>query len=152
MKKLLLLAVLAAAAWFGYTKWFAGREAVGVYEKFAHAWTRGDRDAALRYGEKAAVDDAIERQNLRGMRSGTIMEAFHGERYEIESRTVQPDGGVRLEVRQTILFDPPGATTGIGGAMWTTIHHSATLHRTPAGWKVIAFEAKYLDMGETRRR
>ncbi|HKF44250.1 MAG TPA: hypothetical protein VKG01_14200 [Thermoanaerobaculia bacterium] len=152
MKKLLLLAVLAAAAWFGYTKWFADREAIQAYEKFAHAWSRGDTDEAARHGEKQVAENAIQSQNLRGMRSGSIMEAFHGERYEIESKTAQPDGGVRLEVKQTILFDPPGATTGIGGAMWTTIHHSATLHRTPEGWKVTAFEAKYLDMGETRRR
>ena len=152
MKKLLLLAVLAAAAWFGYDKWFAGREVIQVYEKFAHAWTRGDTQSALQYGEKDAVEDAIQKQNLRGMRSGSIMEAFHGESYEIESRTTQPDGSVQLEVKQTIRFDPPGATTGVGGAMWTTIHHSANLRRSPQGWKVSAFKAQYLDMGETRRR
>ena len=152
MKKVVFLAVLAGAAWFGYTKWFADREAVGAYEKFAHAWTRGNEPEALRYAGKDVVDDAIQNQNLRGMRSGSIMEAFHGERYQIESKTVEPGGDVRLEVKQTILFDPPGATTGIGGAMWTTIHHSATLRRSPDGWKVAAFKATYLDMGETRRR
>jgi hypothetical protein len=151
MKKLLLVAVLAAAGWYGY-KWFADREAFQAYEKFAHAWTRGNRDEAARYSDADVAENAIARQNLRGMRSGTIMEAFHGERYEVESRTVLPGGDVQLEVKQTILFDPPGATTGIGGAMWTTIHHSAKLHRTPEGWKVSAFDAKYLDMGENRRR
>lgn len=151
MKKLLLVAALAAAGWYGY-RWFADRAAFQAYEKFAHAWTRGNKDEAIRHSDKAVAENALERQNLRGLRSGSIMEAFRGERYEVESRNVLPDGDVQLEVRQTISFDPPGATTGIGGAMWTTIHHSAKLHRTPEGWKVAAFEAKYLDMGETRRR
>jgi hypothetical protein len=151
MKKLILVAVLAAAGWYGY-KWFADRESLKTYERFAHAWTRGDTDEAARHGDRSVAENAIQNQNLRGMRSGSIMDAFHGERYEVESRKVLPDGDVQLEVKQTIYFDPPGATTGIGGAMWTTIHHSAKLHRTPEGWKVTAFEAKFLDMGETRRR
>jgi len=151
MKKLLLVAVLAAAGWYGY-KWFADREAVKAYEKFAHAWTRGYKDEAIRVSDKSVAEKAIDNQNIRGMRSGSIMEAFHGERYEVESRHVLPDGDVQLEVKQTVYFDPPGATTGIGGAMWTTIHHSAKLHRTPEGWRVASFDAKYLDMGETRRR
>ena len=151
MKKLFLAAVLAAAGWYGY-RWFADRQAFQAYEKFAHGWTRGDKDEAIRHSDKTVAENALERQNLRGMRSGSIMEAFRGERYEVESRRVLPEGDVQLEVNQTIYFDPPGATTGIGGAMWTTIHHSARLHRTPEGWKVAAFDAKYLDMGETRRR
>jgi hypothetical protein len=61
-----------------------------------------------------------------------------------------PDGDVQLEVKQTVSSILP-ATTGIG-ERWTTIHHSAKLHRIPEGWKVAAFDAKYLDMGENRRR
>ena len=57
----------------------------------------------------------------------------------------------KLLCPQTIRFDPSGALTGIGGAMFTHIHHSATLRRTAQGWKVVAFDAKYLDMGEIRR-
>jgi hypothetical protein len=151
MKKLFLVAALAAAAWLGY-RWLVERRAVAIYEAFAHAWARGDKAEASRHGEEAVAEKAIDRQSLSGMRSGAIIEAFHGEIYAIESKTALPDGDLQLEAKQTILFDPPGATTGIGGAMWTTIHHSATLHRGAEGWKGAAFDARFLDMGETRRR
>jgi hypothetical protein len=151
MKKLIFVVALAVAAWFGY-RWFVERRAVAAYKAFAHAWTRGDKAEAVKHGNEAVAEKAIDRQNLRGMPSGAIMEALHGEIYTIESKTSLPDGDLQLEVKQTILFDPPGATTGIGGAMWTNIHHSATLHRGADGWKVAAFDARFLDMGETRRR
>ena len=41
MKKLILVAALAAAAWFGY-RWFVQLRAIATYRAFAHAWTRGD--------------------------------------------------------------------------------------------------------------
>ena len=56
------------------------------------------------------------------------------------------------EATQTILFDPPGITTALGGAMYTHVHHSATLRHSSGGWKVIAFEPKVIDIGEVRRR
>ena len=150
MKKLLVVLVLAGAALLGL-RWFNGWRAVTAYERFAGAWMRGNRAEAAKHGEKEAVRHALEEQPLREMPSGTIIDAFHGTLYDIESKTRSPDGDLRLEVKQTILFDPPGAFTGIGGAMFTHIHHSATLRKTPDGWKVVAFEAKYLDMGEVKR-
>ena len=151
MKKLVLAVVLAGGLLAGY-RWFADWRAVSVYEKFATAWTRGENEEAAQYGEPGAVKDALDRQALRGLPSGAIMEAFRGERYAIESKTRLPGGDLRIEARQTIFFDPPGATTGIGGAMYTHIHHSVTLRDNGAGWKVVAFKAAYVDMGETRRR
>ena len=149
VKKVLWVLVLAAAVLLG-VRWFSGWRAVTVYERFAGAWMRGNKAEAMKYGEADALR-ALDKQQLRGMPSGTIIEAFHGTLYDIESKTRSPEGDLRLEVKQTILFDPPGATTGIGGAMFTHIHHSATLRRTAEGWKVVAFDAKYLDMGEVRR-
>jgi hypothetical protein len=147
MKRLLWVFVLGAALVFG-VRWYSGWRAVSAYERFANAWTRGNNTEAMKYGETEAVNKALA---LRSMPSGSIIDAFHGTLYDIESKTRSPDGDLRLEVKQTILFDPPGATTGIGGAMFTHIHHSATLRKTADGWKVVAFEAKYLDMGEVRR-
>jgi hypothetical protein len=80
------------------------------------------------------------------------MEAFRGKRYVYESETRTESGDVELQVHQTIFFDPPGITSAIGGAMYTGIRHTATLRNTADGWKVVAFEPKYLDMGPTRRR
>jgi hypothetical protein len=151
MKKLLGIIVLAGAALLGY-RWFVGWRAVNAYEKFADAWTHDDRVAALEHAGADMVDAALGGHPLTGMPSGSILEAFRGTSYEIETKTRLPGGNLRLEVRQTIFFDPPGATTAIGGAMATHIHHSATLRKTAEGWKVVAFEPKYLDMGTLRRR
>lgn len=150
--KKLVLAVLVAGGLFAGYRWYTQWCAVSVYEKFATAWTHGEKEEAAQYGEPEAVKDAFERQALRGMRSGSIMEAFRGERYAIESKTRLPGGELRIEARQTIFFDPSGATTGIGGAMYTHIHHAVTLRGSGTRWKVTAFEASYVDMGETRRR
>ncbi len=150
MKKLLGLLLLAGAAFLGY-RWFAGRGAYESYEKFAEAWVHGDRVAAAKWGDADTVRYAFERKAIRGTRSGSLIEAFRGTRYDVESRTSSPEGDVLLEVRQTILFDPPGVTTGIGGAMVTHFHDAATVRKTAEGWRVVAFEPTYLDMGELRR-
>lgn len=86
------------------------------------------------------------------MRGGAVMEAFRGERFAIESKSRLPGGDLRIEARETSFFDPPGATTAIGGAMFTNIRHSVTLRGGPSEWKVVNFEATFLDMGETRGR
>jgi len=52
MKKLVLVLALAAAALLGY-RWFNGRRAVTVYEKFAEAWMRGNKAEAMKLGEAA---------------------------------------------------------------------------------------------------
>ena len=150
MKRVLALAAAAAALFFAY-RWWTDRGASNVYEGFAGAWVRGDKTLAARYGTDAAVK-VLDRKALRGTPSGSIMEAFRGERYEVESREHGPDGEIELVVRQTIFFDPPGATTGIGGAMYTHFRHAATVRRTDDGWRVVAFDPTYLDMGETRAR
>ena len=151
MKKLVVLLVLGGAAFFGYRS-FSGDGAVSAYEKFAEAWTHDNPAEAKKYADAETARKAFEEQNLRGLRSGAMIEAFRGTRYEIESRTRPVENEVALEVRQTIQFDPPGVTSGIMGAMYTHIHHSARVRKTSDGWKVVAFEAKFLDMGEMRRR
>jgi hypothetical protein len=150
MKKLVLVLALAAAALLGF-RWLNGWRAVTAYERFAEAWMRGNKAEAMKLGEAEAVDSAFDKHALRGMPSGAIIDAFHGTRYTIESKTRSRGGDLQLEARQTILFDPPGAFTGIGGAMLTHIHHSATLRKTADGWKVVTFEPRYLDMGVIRR-
>jgi hypothetical protein len=151
VKALVGVILLAGLAFSGY-RWFGDRQVVSAYEKFADAWTRGDKDEMGRHGTADAAKDAFENHNLRGLQSGAAMDALHGTRYAVESKTAAPGGDLKIEATQTIYFDPPGATTGIGGAMWTHIHHSATLRKTAEGWRIVAFEPKYVDMGEVRRR
>jgi hypothetical protein len=151
MKKLILLAVVLIAGLLGY-RWLGERRAYKAYEKFADAWARGDRVAAAACGDDDAVVQAFEKKALRGTPGGAAMEAFRGTLYAVESRSNSPEGDTELVVRQTILFDPPGVTTGIGGAMFARFRHVARVRKTGDGWKVVGFEPTYLEMGELRRR
>ncbi len=151
MKKLVWGLLLLGAAFFGY-RWFGGQGAYKAYEGFAEAWTQEKRDVAARFGDEATVRDAFEKKSLRGNRGGAAMEAFRGTRYSVESKTRSDVGDVEFVVNQTILFDPPGATTAIGGAMFARYRHAATVHKTDDGWRVVAFEPTFVEMGELRRR
>jgi hypothetical protein len=111
-----------------------------------------DRIAAARYADDATVKHALEERAIRGTRGGAAIEALRGDRYEVESRSRAPEGEQRLVVKQTVHFDPPGVTTGIGGAMYAHFRHTASVRKTPEGWRVVAFDAEFLDMGEIRHR
>ena len=151
MKRLIGLALLVVLSLFGYRS-FSGWKAYQAYEGFAEAWVRGDEAEAGKYGDAAAVRHALEERSLRGTPSGSILEAFRGTRYSVESRSRTAGGEVEFEVQQTIHFDPPGTTTAIGGAMYTHFRHRAIVRETPEGWRVVSFEPTYLDMGEIRHR
>jgi len=151
VKRVIGIALVAAALFWGYRA-VADRGATKAYEAFSEAWVHGDAVEAARFGDAATVRHALQERALRGTPGGAAMEAFRGTRYEVESKDRSPEGDVRLEVKQTIFFDPPGVTTGIGGAMATHFHHSATIRKSGDGWTVVAFEPTYLDMGEIRRR
>lgn len=147
LRAFLVVVLLAGGAVIGY-RYLQSSGAIRAYEQFAEAWTLGDEAAMKKYADAATATRAIERQSLRSLQSGAMVEAFRGTRYEVESTSRAPEGDIGLEVKQTIQFDPPGITSGITGAMYTHIHHSATVRKTPDGWRVVAFEPKFVDMGE----
>lgn len=151
MKTLFWVIALAAAAFFGF-RWYAGWSAYKAYEGFAEAWVHESEADAARYGDAATVKHALKDRAIRGTQGGAAMEALRGDRYEVESRERTPAGDVNLVVKQTVHFDPPGVTTGIGGAMYAHFRHTATVHEDKDGWRVVAFEPEYIDMGEIRRR
>ena len=151
MKTLVLLLVLAGVAFVAYRK-IEDHRAYAAYEGFADSWAQEKRAIAEKYGDAAAVKRAFEEKALRGNQGGAAMEAFRGTLYAVESREPVSGDDVAFVVRQTILFDPPGMTTGIGGAMFARYRHEATVRKTSEGWRVVAFEPTFLEMGETRKR
>lgn len=152
MKKILILLLFVGGGAYGYRSWIGSR-AYSAYEGFAEAWANEDRVAAEKFAAGAdVVKHAFDDRALRGTQGGAAMEAFRGTSYTVESRSKDADGAERLVVVQTIRFDPPGRTTGIGGAMWAKFRDEATLRKTPDGWRVAAFEPKFVEMGETQRR
>ena len=152
MKKILLLLLIVGASAYGYRSWIGSR-AYAAYEAFADSWAKEDRVAAEKFAaDPDVVNHAFDGRALRGTRGGAAMEAFRGTSYAVESRSKGPDGAERLVVLQTIRFDPPGRTTGVGGAMWAKFRDEATVKKTAEGWRVTSFEPKYVEMGEVRRR
>ena len=151
MRKLVALFLAAGAALLAY-RWYVDRAAYDAYERFADTWARENRLEAAKYGDAETVRHAFDARALRGTRGGAAMEAFRGTRYAVESRRRSPGGDLELVVVQSIFFDPPGVTTGIGGAMVAHFRHAATVRRAADGWRVVAFEPTFLDMAETRRR
>jgi hypothetical protein len=78
------------------------------------------------------------------------MEALRGSRQEVESREEAPDGTVVLTVKQFVFYDPPGITSGVGGAGIAVIRHVARLRKTPDGWRVASWTPSFLDAHSRR--
>src|SRR5262245_6658503 len=151
MKKLILLALLAGAGWFGY-RFFVRMQQESCYKKLADAWSMGRTDEALQYTEGETVRQSLEKNPLRSLVDARMIEAWRGVTYTIESSTKGDDGDVAIEAKQRLSFDPPGITSGIGGAMWLSFHHSARLRHTSDGWKVVAFTPTFIDFQRIPRR
>ena len=150
MKKLLVLALLLGGAHLVY-RHFHRVVPIGEYERFADAWARGDIEEALRHADGDQIHRTLKTKSLRALMDARMMEAFHGTRYAVQSTDSTPEGDLVLDVKQTIAFDPPGATTAVGGAMFASFRHVARLRKTTGGWKVVSFEPTFLEIGETRR-
>ena len=150
MKKVVWALLFVGAMALAY-HWYTGWTAYKTYERFADTWVREDKKAAARYGDAATVRHAFEERALRGTEGGATMEAFRGTSYSLESKSRSNGGDVELRVMQSVFFDPPGTTSAIGGAMVAHFRDTATVRKTPDGWKVVAFEPTYLDMAPLRR-
>jgi hypothetical protein len=152
MKKIFLLLLVVGASAYGYRSWIGSRS-YAAYEGFAEAWAKEDRVAAEKFATgQDVIKRAFDERALRGTKGGSVMEAFRGTNYTVESRTTEGNGDVRLVVMQTIRFDPPGRTTGIGGAAWAKFRDEARVTKTADGWRVTAFEPTFVDVGEMKRR
>ena len=102
------------------------------------AWTTG--------GAAKAVEEKILRGVVR-----YPMEALRGSNLELESREGLADGTVALTAKQFVYYDPPGITSGVGGAGVATIRHFARMKKTAEGWRVAEWSPTLLDVGPRRR-
>jgi hypothetical protein len=140
MKRLVVLLLLAGAAYFGYQKFSAAAPAK-TFARFAEAWARGRTDEAMTFAEGGSVKKVLEQKNfVQVICAPWQVDAWHGFSTSVNSSSTNAEGDLDLDVEQSIAFDPPGATSGIGGAAVGKFHHVATLKKTPDGWKVIAFK------------
>jgi hypothetical protein len=91
----------------------------------------------------------VESKILRGVLKAP-MEAYRGERVAIEGRESVSTGEVALTAKQVVFFDPPGITSGIGGAAAASFRQVVRMKKTPGGWRVVAFEPTFLEVVPTR--
>ena len=73
------------------------------------------------------------------------MEALRGSSLELESREGAAGGAVAVTAKQLVYYDPPGVTSGVGGAAVATVRHFARLEQTPDGWRVVEWSPTLLD-------
>jgi hypothetical protein len=115
-----------------------------AFRAFARDWAREDTPAAAAWTSGEAAKKAVEEKILRGVVRAP-MEAFRGSREELESRETASDGAVILTVRQSVSYDPPGVTSGVGGAGVATIRHVARMRKTPDGWRIVEWTPEFLE-------
>jgi hypothetical protein len=136
------MVLLGAGAWFGYRQVAAAGPAK-TFDRFAEAWTRGRTEAALDLSDGDSMRRTLEKKTfIDTMCPPWTVDAFHGFRTEVISSATNASGDVELDARQTVAFDPPGATSGLGGAAVATFHHRATMRKTSGGWRVVSFVPK----------
>jgi hypothetical protein len=152
MKRLFALALLMGAAYFGWRQ-FSGAAPAKTFDKFAEAWARGRTDEAMTMAEGDSVKKVLEQKNfVQVICAPWQVDAFHGFKTSVNNSSTNASGDLDLDVEQSIAFDPPGATSGIGGAAVGKFHHVATLKKTPGGWKVIAFTPECVSVTLLRGR
>jgi hypothetical protein len=146
-----VIVILSAVAILAgiYFLFIADSGAVKVYKQFATACAKGDREQALQFAESEDVLGGDVKDNKRFI-GGVPAEALHGISIKIESETKNDDGSVSIQAIQQIYFDPPGATSAIGGAMTSIFRQTADLTKTASGWKITAFENELVETKETR--
>ncbi len=152
MKRLLVVAALAAAAFFGYRSIQShGPEA--QYKAFAEEILHRRYDAA------AAMTNGLTEKQLAKLgsqeRIGPGPEMFQTlfpSKYTIHSTETAADGTVTMHATQTVLFNPAGVESAVRPAMYAKLAQVVQLKKSAAGWKITSFENKFLEMDSTSGR
>jgi hypothetical protein len=147
--KRLLLVLLIAGAGFGIYREVVVEAPVRAFHEFARLWALEDTPAAAALTTGDVARGAVETKILRGVVRAP-MEALRGSRQEVENREPASDGDVEVTVKQFVFYDPPGITSGVGGAGVAIIRHVARMRKTPEGWRVASWTPAFLDAHSRR--
>lgn len=142
--------MLAGGAFVAYRQ-IVVRAPDRVLERFLDAWAREDTPAAAALTDGETAKKTVESKILRGVLQAP-MEAYRGTRVAVESREDAPGGQLLLTAKQVVFFDPPGITSGIGGAAAGSFRQIVGMKKTPAGWRVVSFDPTFLEARSTRER
>lgn len=138
MKNLVLVAIAATAGYAGWQRFLTKSPAQAAYEKFTDAvmWGRFDEARKLASGPRVEAQLRDLDEAMQKVRVGQLLKISF--RVKSESRGAAPKTA-RIEATAVAVFDPPGVTSGMGGAR--AFHdQSVELTDTGSGWKVSSFE------------
>jgi hypothetical protein len=153
VKRALILAALAAAAFLAYRYAGSAHGAAKRYQEFAEAILHRDYDAA------ALMTDGLDAQQLG--RSGSqerigagpaMFQTLFPSRFRIESEEKADDGTVTLHAVQTVLFNPVGVESAIRPAMYAKLRQTVRLAKRGSEWKVTSFENAFQEMDSLSTR
>jgi hypothetical protein len=152
MKRLLLVAVLAAAAFFGY-RTFRSSGPEAQYQLFA------EEILHRRYDTAAAMTDGLTEKQLAKVGSQEqigpgpeMFQTLFPSKYIIDSSETAADGTVTLHSTQTVLFNPAGVESAVRPAMFAKLAQVTQPKKGSGGWKVTSFENRFLEMDSTSKR
>lgn len=153
MKRLIVLLLLAVAAFIGYRHYANSIAPERHYKQFA------EEVLHRRYSAAAAMTAGLSEADLA--RNGTqekigagpaMFQTLFPSKFAVSSRETAPDGAMVLHAVQTVFFNPPGVESAVRPAMFATMNQTVTLRKTSGGWKVAAFENKFDKMDSARDR
>jgi hypothetical protein len=149
MKRLVVLAAIAASAFLGY-RYLAGRSPESIYKKFANQMLHRN------YADAAKLADGLSESDLQQFgKEGlnpAMMQTLFPSKYEIQSTEKQPDGSVTVHAMQTVFFNPPGVESALRPAMYATLKQVVTLRKASGGWRVSAYSSNVEKMDSVSGR
>jgi hypothetical protein len=154
MKRVVVVAVVLVAVWFGYKR-FSGVSADSpdaTYMKFAEEMLQRHYDQAAALSQGLSADDLAKLGTQERIGAGPAMfSVLFASRFKVDARDTAADGSVVLHATQIVLFNPAGIESA-RPAMKAVMKQVATLRKNGAEWKVTAFENAFESMDSFRPR
>lgn len=142
MRRLVVLVVVAIAAFAGYRYYTKSYGPVRQYKAFSGAILHRQYDVAASMAEGLTAADLAQRGSQERIGAGPAMfQTLFAPRYAIDSQQTNADGSITINATQTVLFNPPGVESA-RPAMFATLKQVVTLRNG----KVIAFDNTFEKM------
>lgn len=152
MRRMVLALVLVAAAIFGYRYYATSYAPEKAYKAFAEDILHQRYALAAKKCDGLTEDDLGKLGSQERIGAGPPMfQTLFPSRFEVQSRETTADG-LTLHAVQTVLFNPVGVESAVRPAMYAKLNQTVTLRKTAGEWKVVAFDNKFGEMDEMRKR
>ncbi len=147
MKRIVAIAAVVAAAFFGYRYYDGSYAPLRHYEQFAEEVLHRHYDAAAGMADGINAKELARLGTQEKIGAGPAMfQTLFPSRFDVQSQEKTADGGLTLHAVQTVLFNPPSVESAMRPAMYARMNQIITLRKSGGGWKVTSFENKFDSM------